>query len=164
MKRLVYLFVFLLTANWTFAQKDTANIAPQSQIKVNKEYDENGNLIRYDSSYVSSWSSDSTFTMMDMDSLRNQMNFFFGDNFDSFFNDSTLFDHGSFEDLHRKFFDEHQKFLNQFGMMDMDSLMNAMPGVKHNFSDLDQMRKEMEDRFRQFFGNDSTSIEFKGVQ
>ena len=164
MKRLVYLFVLLLTASWTFAQKNTANIAPQSQIKVNKEYDENGNLIRYDSSYVSSWSSDSTFTNMDIDSLRNKMKFFFGDNFDSFFNDSTLFDHGSFEEMHKKFFEQHQKFLNKFGMMDTDSLMKSMPGVMHDFSDFDQMRKEMDENFKQFFGNDSTHIDFKGVQ
>lgn len=164
MKRLVCLFILSLTATWTFAQKDTANTTPQSQIKVNKEYDENGNLIRYDSSYVSTWSSDSSYTGMDMDSLQEQMKFFFGDGFDSFFNDSSLFDHGSFEDLHEKFFKHHQKFLDQFGMMDMDSLMNSMPGVKHDFSDFDQMRKEMEDQFKKFYGHDSTDVEFKGVQ
>ena len=142
MKRLVYLLVLLLTANWTFAQKDTANIAPQSKIKVNKEYDENGNLIRYDSSSVSTWSSDSTFTMMDMDSLKNQMKFFFGDGFDSFFNDSTLFDHGSFGEMHKKFFEQHQKFLNQLGMNNTDSLMKSMPGIMHDFSDFDKMQKE----------------------
>ena len=164
MKRLVYLLVLLLTASWTFAQKDTANIAPQSQIKVNKKYDENGNLIQYDSTYVSTWSSDSTFTTMDMDSLQNQMKFFFGDGFDSFLNDSTFFGHNSFEKMNKEFFDEHQKFLNQFGMADNDSLMKSMPGIIHDFSDFDSMRKEMEDHFKKFFGTDSTHVDFKEVQ
>ncbi len=36
---------------------------PDEQITVNKKYDENGNLVQYDSTYVHQWSSDSTLNL-----------------------------------------------------------------------------------------------------
>lgn len=44
-----------------FAQDIEKEKTPDEQIIVNKKYDENGNLIQYDSTYVHQWSSDSTF-------------------------------------------------------------------------------------------------------
>lgn len=38
-----------------------SGFSQNKDVKVNKEYDEDGNLIRYDSTYVYSWSSDSTY-------------------------------------------------------------------------------------------------------
>ncbi|MFA9388914.1 MAG: hypothetical protein ACERKD_03855 [Prolixibacteraceae bacterium] len=164
MKRLVYLFVLLLTANWTFAQKDAANILPDSQIKVNKEYDEQGNLIRYDSTSVSSWSSDSTYSFMNVDSLENQLGFFFNDGFDQFFNDSSFFSNGNFNDVHKKFLQQNQHFFEQLGFGMFDSAQHPMFGTMLPFPDLDQMRKEMYQQFKQFFRVDSSAVEFKGVQ
>lgn len=164
MKRLVYLLVLILTANWTFAQKNTATNAPQTQVKVNKEYDENGNLTRYDSTSVSTWSSDSTFTMMDMDSLDHQMGFFFNDGFNQFFNDSMFLGHGSFEQMQKNLFKHNHIFLDQFGMGNIDSIMNSIHGTQNGFPDLDDMRKQIEEQFKQFFGDDSIHTQFKGVQ
>jgi hypothetical protein len=52
-KSLLIVFFFLLSAS-SFAQKDTSKeknekAMPEESIQVNKEYDENGNLIRFDS-------------------------------------------------------------------------------------------------------------------
>lgn len=54
---LVAVIVFTATAQKTEKQKNI----PEEQIKVEKEYDENGNLIRFDSLRVFRWSSDSLF-------------------------------------------------------------------------------------------------------
>ena len=58
------IIVFCLSACFAFfadAQKvDKLPKNPDEKITVNKEYDENGNLISYDSTYVNSWSSDSS--------------------------------------------------------------------------------------------------------
>jgi len=66
MKKITTLLAILLWASaQIWAQKNT----PQEKSIVNKEYDENGNLIQYDSTYVWQWNSDST------------MNFSFDENF-----------------------------------------------------------------------------------
>lgn len=59
--RTVFLFVafFICLYNSSLAQKkENKQQTPNEQIKVNKEYDEKGNLIRYDSIYSYSWSGD----------------------------------------------------------------------------------------------------------
>ena len=43
-----------------YAQEPKQKNNPDKQITVNKKYDENGNLVQYDSTYVQQWSSDST--------------------------------------------------------------------------------------------------------
>lgn len=56
--------ILLLLATVTGSQAQQAKKnqqAPDKQISVNREYDENGNLIRFDSTYVYRWSTDSTF-------------------------------------------------------------------------------------------------------
>ena len=67
MKRFgMFLFAITVASIQVWAQKTT----PEEKSIVNKEYDENGNLIQYDSTYVWNWNSDST------------MNFSFNDKFD----------------------------------------------------------------------------------
>ena len=74
----------------TFAQDTNKNKAnkPDVKYKVNKEYDDKGNVIRYDSTYSYSWSENGQ-NPQNIDSLLKNFNqqFFF-----SFGNDST-FDH-----------------------------------------------------------------------
>ncbi|MBI9057545.1 MAG: hypothetical protein JEZ01_07205 [Labilibaculum sp.] len=56
------LSVFILLFSFTgFTQKQDTTKLPNKNIKVQREYDEDGNLIRYDSTYVYSWSSDSSY-------------------------------------------------------------------------------------------------------
>ncbi len=85
MRHFVFILIFVAFATLQgWAQKK----APEEKSIVKKEYDENGNLIQYDSTYVWKWNSDSTF------------NFSFGDKFafgkdlpemfGEFFNDSIF--------------------------------------------------------------------------
>jgi hypothetical protein len=50
----------LLFSGLITAQEVKKENAPDEQIIVNKKYDEKGNLIQYDSTYIHQWSSDST--------------------------------------------------------------------------------------------------------
>ena len=101
---------------------------PDVQIKVNKELDKDGNVIRYDSSYTWSWSSDGSQSFpSDFFSDSNKADFFqpfennfffgndFGENyFDSFefTNDSVFNKHFSNPDIN-KLHNEMQKMLQQ---------------------------------------------------
>ena len=86
------------------AQKNT----PQEKSIVNKEFDKNGNLIQYDSTYVWQWNSDST------------MNFSFDDHFDfgngfprmseEFFGDSAIGNFGFFNDQNFPLFNNDEFF------------------------------------------------------
>ncbi len=64
MKNTNILFLLVLSANGLWAQKvDKLPKNPDEKITVNKEFDENGNLIGYDSTYVHTWSSDSSMVL-----------------------------------------------------------------------------------------------------
>ena len=114
------------------AQDKTKKDAPDEQITVNKQYDENGNLIQFDSTYVHQWSADSTFN------FPFDENFAFGGNMEDFLQqfatDSTLahfgFSFGDFMNpLHPNTSDSI--FLKKFHMNN-DSLLN----YHFNFQDM----------------------------
>jgi len=106
---------------------------PQTSVRVDKKYDEKGNLIRYDSTYSYYYSnikdkkylSDSIFN--DFRNKFNQKYFFSSDPFfnDLFFEDSLLR-----YDFYRKDF-----FMNRFrnNMRRMDSLFWGMDSLKNSF-------------------------------
>jgi len=103
MKR--FLLIPILTVGLilnSLAQKpDKKTNSPKEEVKVNREYDEKGNLIKFDSLHSYNWSSDTTllksFSPKD---FPNQ----FGDQF-NFFSDST-FQGNSFFDNFDKMFDQ----------------------------------------------------------
>src|SRR5690606_3566963 len=98
---------------------------PDEKSIVNKEYDENGNLIQYDSTSVRSWSSDSTFTFP-LDGTSPFSNGFPGmdEIFRDFFSDSTQFRYNFPENfLHSPFHDD--EFFKQFGQAFPDSLFRG---------------------------------------
>lgn len=130
------------------AQQSKSNqSAPKEDIKVNREYDENGNLVRFDSLYSYSWSGD---TLL-LDSLQGG-NFpgAFGNSFD-FFSDSSLFDLPFF-----------QGFGPSFGpfSQDKDSILNKL-GLLHEFNfSQDSTHSGMlnlDDFFKQFSDNQNDS-------
>ena len=87
MKRLILLLSITLCSAWFVdGQEQKIGKNPDEQIIVNKKFDDNGNLIEYDSTYVHQWSSDSTFHFS--------------------FPDSSFFSGRGFPDL--------QSFLNEF--------------------------------------------------
>ena len=116
------------------AQKDTISSIPDEQITVNKEYDENGNLIRFDSTYVYQWNGTDTsinlnggnmfsFGFDHMPDMHLLLNEFFNDssNYSSPFNDpffSTLFG------IDHEFMDRWMEQFNGHSIMP-DSIINS---------------------------------------
>lgn len=109
--------------------------APKGSWKVNKEFDEAGNLIRYDSIY--SWSSETDLGQladMDRDSILNAMR-------SRFYSSFSGFGHKGFPNL----FAEDSLFTKQFFN---DDFFDSDFG--HDFMDIDQVRKRMEHMQRKF--------------
>ncbi|MCX7863207.1 MAG: hypothetical protein N2449_09470 [Bacteroidales bacterium] len=86
---LIYMGLTIFTNGCTFAQKkDDPMPKPKVQYHVNKEVDEHGNIIRYDSTYTWSWSNiDSNYEAINNDSIFSK---FFKD-WRSPFDDDSLF-------------------------------------------------------------------------
>jgi hypothetical protein len=125
------LFISLLAQNPVKKQNQ-----PQENSKVTKEYDEKGNLIKFDSLYTYSWSDGDT-TLMKSFSPKD-FSEMFGDDF-GFFSDSTLKDHpfsGDFDQL----------FAQPFNGV-RDSMLTKRFEQFHHFGNFD-------------FPNDSTALNF----
>src|SRR5699024_5209323 len=108
---------------------------PKGSWTVEKEFDEHGNLIRYDSIY--SWSSSSNlknFSTLDRDSLIQQLNSRFFSNFSDF--DGHGFDNIFSQDslFSQRFFNE-DFFESNFG---------------RDFMDIDKIRQEMLEKQKEF--------------
>lgn len=154
MKKIVLFMVMLFAGSMVFAQQKPDGRKPDEQIKVNKEYDEHGHLIGYDSTYVRSWSSDTTMNPADMDAIRKEMEsrLMGGGDFGSFFNDSADRWSDPFPDLREQFFEKG--FADSvFGRIDTTG--RQVPDFHMPFIDFDRMQKEMMKQFGQFFPNDS---------
>jgi hypothetical protein len=111
----------------------TASNIPQTNIKVDKQYDKDGNLLKYDSTYsyyYSNVKSDINLRDSILNNFKNQFNkrYFFSE--DPFFNDLFFEDSLLMYDFYKKDF-----FLNRFrnNMNRMDSLFRDMDSLKNNF-------------------------------
>lgn len=120
--------------------------SPKEDIRVNREYDEKGNLIKFDSTYSYSFSSDTTLKDFDFKNFADP----FGMDL-SFFNDST-FSQSFFKDFDPFFFNgftqNHDSLINQLNKMHNFHFRNdsTMQGM-NNF----------EEFFKQFQGFNSDS-------
>ncbi len=114
---------------------------PHEEVTVNRKYDENGNLIEFDSTYTSYYSSFEGDTI-ELDSLLNNFPSFFNDEFfkqnynlssSFFFNDSLIRSHFFHDDFFEKqFWDQNESMLRM--MRQMDSIKNSFfeeQGKKH---------------------------------
>jgi hypothetical protein len=106
---------------------------PKEDIKVNKEYDENGNLIRYDSTYTYYYSNIEGDEIA-ADSIFNNFRNMFEDNYsfsttpyfnDLFFEDSLL----KYDFYKNDFF--HERFMNN--MQQMERLFWEMDSIENKF-------------------------------
>ncbi len=139
MKRIIFFVVmFAMIFSSCEAQKkekeknsDNIKTAPKTNIIVNKEYDDNGNLIKYDSTYTYYYSNIEGNPEL-KDSILNQFKntfndkYFFSDEpfFDNlFFNDSLLMYDFYKEDFFTKRFNDNMKMMEQL-FMQMDSVKN----------------------------------------
>ncbi|APX99920.1 hypothetical protein [Lacinutrix venerupis] len=108
---------------------------PQGAWKVDKEFDENGNLIRYDSIY--SWSSNNTYNNLsssDRDSLIQYFKSNFFKNFSGFKNNG-FDDVFSKDSLFSNYYFNDDFFKSDFGS---------------DFMDIDKIRQQMVKRQKQF--------------
>lgn len=126
------LTAFVITVLQANGQKQNKKQTPDEQITVNKKYDDNGNLIQFDSTYVHHWSSDSTMPFPFSD---NQ--FFAGKDFpdiDQFLKD---FMNDSIAGMHHGIspFDKNE-FLKKFGEAFPDSIMQNFT-FRHDSTDFD---------------------------
>ena len=146
MKKLIILFaipLLVISCNGQVKEKpdervvknENETIQPKANFKVNKEYDENGNLIRYDSAYVWSYSNlmgDSI--EVDVDSVMSYFYPFMNShqrfgfpliNEDMFYNDSLFYND----------FLNHDYFMNRWeNTMDrMNKMMLEMDSLKSMF-------------------------------
>ncbi len=114
---------------------------PQTDIKVNKEFDEKGNLIRYDSTYTYFYSSDNISPEM-MDSLMNSFNNQFGINF--------YFGQSPFYDSDNQFFNDsiHNQLFNHHKMM-MEMQQQQMEMMKYFFEQMQEGNKQMYEKLEQ---------------
>ncbi len=106
MKKIIFISV-LIFSGWNIQAQTIlkphhkTTDKPKVEVKVNKVYDENGNVVRYDSTYSWSYNSQNTENKIDVDSLINRFMPYFHKHFpdslnkqfpDPFFNlnDSTM--------------------------------------------------------------------------
>jgi len=139
MKRIAVIFALAICFSFhSKAQKnDQKPNTPKEDIKVNREYDENGNLIKFDSVYSYRLSGDSTL-MKSISPEHFQQ--FFGDHFENF-NDSTF--------LGDSFFGGIDPFFNLFSRK-QDSVFLKRFGPNSNFPYFE-------------FNNDSLAMNFKNL-
>jgi hypothetical protein len=119
--------------------------SPKEDIKVNREYDEQGNLIRFDSTYTYNWSSDST-RINEM--MPENFNHFFDDQF-KLFNDSTAGGNSFFRDFDlpfdSPFSSKHDSLLmKKFGMDNFRFFNFDGDSLHSNFKDFDDLLGQME--------------------
>lgn len=177
MKRILVFAALTLTGifqaqSQELEQKDK----PDEQITIRKEYDENGNLIQYDSTYVYEWHSDSAFQLPFDDGV-----FWGGDIrqlMEKFFNDSSIAGFGV--PHHFIFpFDDGDLFSNPFNFGFPDSLLfrdfgwesdsifnrkfsfHQPPHGFYGFPELDEIQKQLEEHFKYF---DEPSPRFRSEQ
>lgn len=118
-------------------EQDRISEAPKGAWKVNKEFDDQGNLIRYDSIY--SWSSNkdlNNLSQYDRDSILNSMQSRFYEHFSDFDLKGDM--HGdlfSSDSLFTKRFFDDSFFESEFG---------------EDFMDIDQIREHMRDMQEKF--------------
>jgi len=140
MKRIAV--IFALAICFSFHSKahknDQKPNTPKEDIKVNREYDEKGNLIKFDSVYSYSWSGDST--LMNSISPENLPELF-GNHFRNF-PDSAFFG-GSF-------FGDSDPFINLFSGKP-DSILLKQFGPNSHFHSFE-------------FKNDSLAMHFKSFE
>jgi hypothetical protein len=140
MKRIGYLTIaFLLCLGSCNGQsvkekKETADKnLPKTDIKVNKEYDKDGNLIRYDSTYSYFYSNILNDTILGDSIFSNFKNQF---NQQYFFSQKPYFNDFFFQDSLLKYdFYKNDFFSNRFknNMQQMDKLFMEMDSIKNYY-------------------------------
>lgn len=138
--------------NPVFSQDENENTSkdPNTQINVIIEYDDEGNLTRYDSTYTWSWSGDAY--LIDFDSLMDNWNQHFRE-FEFYLNDPQagwfensdyMFD---FNDLDSTFSEYYQQWDEEFQQQQQEFLKHREEFMEHFQNYMDEHRKLIEKYF-----------------
>lgn len=158
MKRFIFFITLILSFQISLmAQKSTTNqAAPKENIHVNREYDENGNLIKFDSVYSYSWSGDTTLLKsVSPTNFQDPFNDHFG-----LFPDSTFFGNSFFDDLD-KLFPSPFNNLNDSILMQKFGLNHHSQNFKFNNDSITDDFNSFDDSFNNFGMNKNDSISAK---
>lgn len=180
MKKLGLVTIGFVLFSWQlFAQESKKEKDPDEQIIVNKKYDEHGNLIQFDSTYVHQWSSDSTFQFPDerffrgngMPDIDEFFKNFLGDSAMAHFNFPDHFGNMPFND--DEFFRQFPGHLSDSMMIgsipfDTDSSMqyfyfndpgNVPPGFE--FPNFEEFEKQLNEQLKKYPLDDFGKPQFK---
>lgn len=153
MKRFIlFSFLYFGLIICSIAQKsDKKQNLPRENSKVTREYDEKGNLIRFDSVYSYSYSSDSTL-------LKNILPKDFS-NF-SFFNDSSFNGNSIFDDFDKMFANPYSHFDQKQDSIFRKRIEGSSYFQHFNNDSIALKSKDFDDIFGQFFESmeDSSSV------
>jgi hypothetical protein len=113
----------------------TTTNQPKVSWKVNKEVDEDGNVIRYDSTYTWSYTNVEGDSMsVDMDSMMQSFNNYFDQHFSPMWNSSFNSPFRNDTLFHQDFFNDNffqNRWENDF--YDMDNLFHRMDSLRNRF-------------------------------
>lgn len=150
---LFFMLSFGFAASIQAQNKDIKKSQPKEDIKVTREYDEQGNLIRFDSTYTYNWSSDTTLLNsmgpMDLDKI-------FKDHFSSF-GDTNFFE------------DFDQQFFSFFGNKRDSAMLKNFNWEQFNLFGFENDSVPLRKREFDFFGqlapekNDSINSKLPGM-
>lgn len=154
MKKITFLLSMLtIFAIYTNGQNEKEFQNPDEQIIVNKEYDEDGNLIAFDSTYIHQWSSDTVQELFKDDlfggnmipDIEKLMESFIGDSaFHRFSIPDPFIDENLFKRFERSLPDS--AFMRDFGFH-----VDSIPfGQEFIMPDMKELQKQMEEHFRGF--------------
>ena len=132
--------------DFSSSQDTTTQSKPQASWKVNKRYDDNGNLIGYDSTYSWSYSSEGAVSNnAEADSMMNVWSRQFDEDMPSFFN-------------HRFGAATWNDSLFSHGFTGPGELMQKW---ENNFFDMGKMMRQLDSLGNSFFDSDFPSLETK---
>jgi len=165
LNKFALLILVLLIPILGFSQNKTNS--PNKNIKVKKEFDKNGNLIRYDSTYVYTWSSDSNNQCQADSIILKQFEQKLGESkymmkhFRKFFGKDSLWE-GQFIDpfFSNDFFNDdffNPKFFND----------DSLPESHNFFNDFDKMMEEQmkfREKYMQRMNHQMDSLRKKWIQ
>ena len=135
----IILAVALVSYSCDAQKKDSTNnvtmlkTVPKTNIKVNKEYDKDGNLIKYDSTYSYFYSNMGTDSHI-RDSVFNEFMKKFNEQYS--FPDTSFFNNVFFQDSLLKYdFFKNDFFIERFrhNQKQVEKIFNEMDSLKNNF-------------------------------
>ncbi len=158
MKKLLLFMILVFAAYMSFSQEKSEDFLPDEHVMVNKEYDDKGNLILYDSTYVRRWSSNSTLNPVDIEAILRGIDGFWGSGLSDLSRDTSTVNVNPFFDFDKLFSGMDNNFYDSFFGEFSDSIMGSLHEKESSY--LEYYREKMMNSFDLFFKGDTLAPEF----